>query len=444
MILTDNILLEIFDFYRHTHDDTLWDWHILVHVCRRWRQIVFESPHRLHLIIRCTSKTHVENLGIWPAFPIAIDFDSVQGDAIVVPVHTDRVCYFKLDLTAGSQLDTLARIASMPFPILTHLIIHVDGVHAPLLPDNFLGGSSPCLQRICLRNITFPALQTLLLSTSDLVELQLCDTPIHHTTLPVRMATCLAELPRLKSFVLQFQSPFFTPDHIDRPRAILLPALTNFEFRGSSKYLEEFVALIDCPQLDEMLIRLGHGYQLVQLFGFFDHTIPPFRTTKACVYDNGVTLDLYHPTNRTGWDLRPAKTVISFTPINSNYGLFDILYQFSAILSTVVELKFVVNCQRYYSSDVYDLEWLPFLYRLPALQALYMPLPLAKGIGRALKCLKGEEVAGVLPSLDLICLEDQAPSIQEFVDVRRLSGHPLTVVGTEVEFDQQLQSYGEK
>ena len=440
MILTDNILLEIFDFYRLTYGNTLsWEWHVLVHVCRRWRQIVFESPSRLHLTIRCTSKSHVENLGIWPAFPIAIDFDSIPVDVIAVPENTD-VRYFKLDLAAGSQLETLARIAPKPFPMLTHLIIHVDGIHTPLLPDEFLGGSAPRLQMIYLNNIAFPALQTLLLSASDLVELQLRSTPIYQHTLPVRMATCLAELPRLKTFVLQFQSRFHPHNTLVHPPPVtrpVLPALTSLEFTGPSKYLEDFVARIDCPQLNKILIRLlGDEYQFAQLTGLFNRSIPPFRHAKACIYDGGITFDLYHPTNRTGWDSHPATTAISCTPIN--WYIFDILDQCSAILSTVVDLKFVVDWQMNYKGDEYNLEWLPFLHQLPALQALYVPLPFAHGVGHALKSLKGEEVAEALPSLELICLENQASLIQEFVAVRRLSDHPLTVASTEAEFDQRL------
>jgi hypothetical protein len=60
-----------------------------------------------------------------------------------------------------------------------------------------------------------------------------------------------------------------------------------------------------------------------------------------------------------------------------------------------------------------------------------------------MQSVKGEVVAEALPRLDLICLEDQVSSIEEFVDVRQLSGCPLTVVGTETEFEQRLQSYGD-
>jgi hypothetical protein len=55
--LSDNVLLEIFDVYmdeyrfrtsstgntQHSYDG----WHTLVHVCDRWRCVVFASPRRL-------------------------------------------------------------------------------------------------------------------------------------------------------------------------------------------------------------------------------------------------------------------------------------------------------------------------------------------------------------------------------------------------------------
>ncbi|KAH9056310.1 hypothetical protein EDB87DRAFT_1260555 [Lactarius vividus] len=72
-MLTDNVLVEIFDFCRKDHDQCpsspVWKWHILVHVCRRWRQITFASPRRLNLQILCIDGTPVrKNLGIWPDY----------------------------------------------------------------------------------------------------------------------------------------------------------------------------------------------------------------------------------------------------------------------------------------------------------------------------------------------------------------------------------------
>ena len=58
-VLPDDVLLEIFDFYMNV--DVFYEdkreteaWQTLVHVCRRWRYLVFGSPRRLNLRLCCT------------------------------------------------------------------------------------------------------------------------------------------------------------------------------------------------------------------------------------------------------------------------------------------------------------------------------------------------------------------------------------------------------
>ncbi|KAH9171751.1 hypothetical protein EDB89DRAFT_1069946 [Lactarius sanguifluus] len=191
--LPDNVLLEIFDFYRgrsyvnqHAYrnnfpDHAVWEWHLLVRVCRRWRQIVFESPHRLDLRILCTHRTPVKkSLGIWPAFPIVINFCSPgrskrplgQGNIIDALKHPDRICYVNLNVT-GFQLGKMAAAMRTPFPVLTQFHVVSNDRDTPVLPARFLGGPAPRLQGITLSGIPCPALPTLLLSTSDLVTLDL-------------------------------------------------------------------------------------------------------------------------------------------------------------------------------------------------------------------------------------------------------------------------------
>ena len=56
-MLPDVALLEIFDFYgdeEHTEA-----WRTLVHVCQKWRNVVFGSPRRLDLRLYCTARTPV-------------------------------------------------------------------------------------------------------------------------------------------------------------------------------------------------------------------------------------------------------------------------------------------------------------------------------------------------------------------------------------------------
>jgi hypothetical protein len=177
-MLPDNVCLEIFVFCRD--DNPEWKWHFLVHVCQKWRQIVFASPRRLDLQILCTNENPVrKNLGIWPAFPLVIKYCCLrasirprgEGNIIAALRHPDRVCHVDL-LTNYSQLEKMAEVMTKPFPVLTHLFMTSYG-SAPVLPADFLGGSAPRLQSMSLYGIPFPALPLLLFSTSDLVNLNL-------------------------------------------------------------------------------------------------------------------------------------------------------------------------------------------------------------------------------------------------------------------------------
>src|SRR5712691_4508435 len=83
--IPDEFLLKIFSFYveesyeaydpdKFNSAKTLEKWRPLVHVCRRWRNLVFASPRRLNLRLVFTGRTPVrEMLGLWPVLPIVID-----------------------------------------------------------------------------------------------------------------------------------------------------------------------------------------------------------------------------------------------------------------------------------------------------------------------------------------------------------------------------------
>ena len=82
-ILPEIALLEIFDFY--LRDAAIDAWHKLVHVCQKWRNVVFGSPHRLNLRLYCNARTPVRKmLYIWPDLPISVwDYDHKIGRAHV-------------------------------------------------------------------------------------------------------------------------------------------------------------------------------------------------------------------------------------------------------------------------------------------------------------------------------------------------------------------------
>ena len=79
--LPDHSLLEIFSLYMEEVgglpefliEGWIDTWHTLVHVCQRWRSLVFASSRCLNLRILCTNTRPLrEILDLWPALPIVI------------------------------------------------------------------------------------------------------------------------------------------------------------------------------------------------------------------------------------------------------------------------------------------------------------------------------------------------------------------------------------
>jgi hypothetical protein len=130
-VLPDNVFLDIFEFYIQEARDRnpfygIEVWITLVHVCRHWRSVVFESPLRLNLQPLCTDKTPVrEMLYIWPHLPIFIwAHGSISDvDNIVASLkHHDRICQIVLRQVPNLLLETFsAALTHESFPALTNL-----------------------------------------------------------------------------------------------------------------------------------------------------------------------------------------------------------------------------------------------------------------------------------------------------------------------------------
>ncbi len=100
-VLPDDVLLEVFGFYVARISKSKVDveaWQSLVHVCRRWRCLVFESPRRLNLRLFCTPTTPIRGrLDVWPALPLSVDgymmaFVSDMDNVVAALGQSNRVC----------------------------------------------------------------------------------------------------------------------------------------------------------------------------------------------------------------------------------------------------------------------------------------------------------------------------------------------------------------
>jgi len=277
-ILPDDVLLVIFDFYINDFEDLdeklpikgrvgVW----LVHVCQRWRSVVLGSPRRMNLQLVCTPNTAVQEiLDIWPAFPLVVHCHYVHyplsgiDNILAALKYRDRVC--KINIENGEDLpwEKFMAVMQVPLPELTDLMLASYGAVKPVLPNTFLGGSAPRLRLLQLDHIQFPALQTLLLSTTHLVHLRLYNIPEPGYLSPTMMVTCLSTLTSLKSFSLGFTLFPLPPAQKDQPRHLsthsVLPALTSFSFRGSRSFLDDFVSRIDAPKLNKFSVYISHQF----------------------------------------------------------------------------------------------------------------------------------------------------------------------------------------
>ena len=147
-ILFDDVLLDIFNFLvveSNGFEAENW-WRTPIHVCRRWRNVIFGSPHRLNLRLVCSDGTPVrETLEVWPPLPIVIRHfappKSGWDNVIAALERNDRVCQIGLELDL--QWEKVLEVMREPFPALTHLSLVSDIEIAPVVPNSFIGGSAP-------------------------------------------------------------------------------------------------------------------------------------------------------------------------------------------------------------------------------------------------------------------------------------------------------------
>jgi hypothetical protein len=236
---------------------------MLAWVCQRWRQIVLTSPLGLDLRLYCTHGTPVlKTLDIWPALPIIVQYGGVPNldppapdddDNIIAALKQfDRVSSIGLTVT-NSLLKKLSAI-SEPFTELEDLSLLSLDIVQSTLPSTFRWG--PLLRTLHSTGVAFPSFPQLLSPSQSLVDIQLHEIPSSGYFSPEAFANALSGMIHLRTLSLHFLS--FPPrrNFLRLPpqsgERIVLPALTCLKYRGTSKYLDSFVARIDAPLLGEI------------------------------------------------------------------------------------------------------------------------------------------------------------------------------------------------
>ncbi|KAI9449235.1 hypothetical protein BJY52DRAFT_270560 [Lactarius psammicola] len=179
--LPDDILLNIFLYIL---DASSQFWPTLVHVSRRWRQIIFTSPLGLDLRLYCTYGTPVlRTLECWPPLPLVVNYGGSPMLAPPAPEdeenimaalkQSDRISSVNLTVT-NSLLEKLSTI-SEPFSELEQLVLLSRDKLQLTLPSAFRWGAR--LRTLHSTRIAIPALPQLLSPSTGLVDLQLHEIP---------------------------------------------------------------------------------------------------------------------------------------------------------------------------------------------------------------------------------------------------------------------------
>ena len=449
-ILPDDILLEVFEFFMDEAPMPIlrakW-WQLLVHVCRRWRSIVFRSPRRLNLQLSCTTRTPVRGmLDVWPPFPLIISGIANLTENVdnVLPAleHRDRVHEIHLSLANGSSLEKVLAAMQEPFPELTVLQLDSYGEPVPIAPDSFLGRSAPHLLSLRLHHIPFPGLPKLLLSATNLVYLYLWRIPHSGYISPNAMVTALSALTSLQVLILGFRSPRSDPDQASRlpppQRRTVLPALTEFVFEGVCEYSDDLVARIDAPQLNNLYITFFNDivFDAPQFIQFISRTLTlkPLENAHVVFGPSNAIINCSSQTSR----YQVSVTVgISCRELDWQLSsLEQLCASHFPPLSTLEDLYIYMPLdgeQPDWRDNIENTLWLDLLHRFSTVKNLYLSKEFAPRIVAALQELVGGRTTEALPTLQNIFLEELEPSgrvqedIGKIVAVRRLSGHTITI-----------------
>ncbi|KAH9011910.1 hypothetical protein EDB85DRAFT_2224700 [Lactarius pseudohatsudake] len=442
--LSDEVLLNIFRYYL---DASPRFWLRLVHICCKWRRIVFVSQRTLRLRLFYTHGTPVlglKALDYWPALPIVVQYGGSlalnppapedEDNIIAVLKQSDRVNSISLTVTS-SLLEELSAI-ERPFSQLEDLVLLSPDSVRRTLPRAFQWGT-----RIrCLHStrVAFPALLHLLYSSRNLVDLQLHEVvhPLHFS--PEALTDALSGMTQLRSLSLHLLTTVkYTALDLPPPppseERITLPVLVRLDFQGIAEYLEGLVARIDAPRLRDIegtlfnLFIFDPSKLASKLSEFIDRIETQKSPLRADILSSkrAISISITQPEAHTR-----LKLEVSCKPLTRQLShMAQICNGLSAFLLGVEHLR-ISATRRPRRQDKSDLdEWAELILPFRGAKWVHVAGGHLTYVMRALQLSHK-----LLPALHKLCMARPGPrhaplmeAVVSFVASRRLSGHSMAV-----------------
>jgi F-box-like len=424
--LPDEVLLEIFYAYK-LKPPLFWQlhhgWLRLVHVCRRWRLVIFASPHR-HLQVDFND--HMANIreGHFDNFFAALERRDRVRDIRVRVISLPRL-----------EWERISTVAQGPFPALTSLeVSQSDG----LASGDIFFNAAPNLQLLSLRGFSIPRR---LGSATHLRSLDLFNIPSSGYMPPETMATCLSALSQLESLTVNFEPPMPRPKQRNRPvpppTRFTLPALTSFDFRGVSEYLEVLTARIDPPALEHFDVMFFHQlvFDIPQIVQFLGHQ--DFNLCRLPSLVLRFEVPLYASIIGCDGSRSVVYRILCDRFDRQVSSIAQICNQIVSFRSSVESLNIWCYLEGipHSEDDVDPIAWLQLFHSFTSVKSLQIAAELEPSIAHTLQGLSEESAAKVFPSLGNLSIvgdvsladETTQQGIQSFVAAHQHSGRPVTV-----------------
>ena len=437
--LSDDVLLNVFSHYLYASPHF---WPTLTHVCRRWRQIILRSPLGLHLRLFCThGRPVLKTLDCWPAFPIIVQYGgapnlcppATEDDDNIIAALKQSGRVTSISLTATRSLVEKLSAISEPFSDLEELSLLSRDDLQVTLPGTFRWG--PRLHTLHSTRIAFVSFPQLLLPSQNLVDLQLHEIPSTGYFPPEAFANALSGMTQLRTLSLHFLSLPPRRRYLSLPspsgERIVLPALTRLEYRGTSKYLDSFVARIDAPCLGDIDItffsqptmdasQLGRFIERIEMQTFL-------RRAEVRTSAHAISISFTNSSTST-----PLQLQISCRQLDWQLScMTQVCHQFSPFLFRVAELSLNMTESSSGQNEVSGEQWLELIRSFNGARSFRVADQHTTDILGALGRADAGHTA-VLPALRYLHVEDSMKmngqswdALLLFITSRSVSGRPV-------------------
>ena len=448
--LPDELLVEIFDFYRQESGKS-WsvepEWFDLIHVCKRWRAVMFVSASRLDLRLVLTTIRGGDFepiLAHFPPLPIDMDYyvkrsGLVKFDHVLDALeHPDRIRQITF-WGPNRDLNELFYATEYPLPALESLNLIGEGEIDLDMPAMFLEGPNLQLRILQLYRISLPSISRLLSSAPALTDLDLSFECNIHPEQAMSHLSHLRDMPCLHHLGLSLTCFIPNPAPPTKtPKRFTLPKLASFSYFGHSALMNAFVSGFATPSLWDVEIWLLDDIDppVLRLSRFIEDIRGHCHAVQVVIERYNFHLFLRGPLEDDS-DEGHDSLYFELTTEPFRESMMQISGPFSAMLVTAEELSF-----RFVDDQVMEvIPWREFLMQFPSVKVLQIYGDNNRGIASVLD--HGGQNLTFLPALEEIELgidspegrESEMAKFEPFVSARQKAGLPVKVVANAVHDD---------